>query len=152
MAMRLEFALEVRVALGPRMHIRVADDYLRGAVLIESGTFSGPGLQGRVVPGSGGDFPLVRADGGGRFDSQYLLETDDGAVILQRSSGVRHAPPEVVQALLAGEQVDPQSYYMRMTPRFEAPAGRYGWLNRTLFVGAGRREPTGSVFRYWKVV
>ena len=152
MTMRLEFALEMRITLGPRMHIQVADDYLRGAVLIGEGSFSGPGIQGRVVPGSGGDFPMVRADGGGRFESQYLLETDDGEVILQRSSGVRHTSPEVAQALLAGEQVDPQSYYMRMTPRFEAPAGRYDWLNRTLFVGTGRREPTGSVFRYWKVV
>ena len=152
MAMRLEFALEIRITLGPRMHIQVADDYLRGAVLIDEGSFSGPGIQGRVVPGSGGDFPLVRADGGGRFESQYLLETDDGAVILQRSSGVRHTIPEVAQALLAGEPVDPHSYYMRMTPRFEAPIGPHDWLSRTLFVGVGRRNPTGSIFRYWKVV
>jgi hypothetical protein len=150
--MRLEFALEIQITLGARMHIQVADDYLRGAVLIGEGRFSGPGLKGRVVPGSGGDFPLVRADGGGRFESQYLLETDDGAVILQRSSGVRHTTPEVARALLAGEQVDPHSYYMRMTPKFEAPVGRYDWLSRTLFVGVGRRNPNGSVFRYWKVV
>ena len=35
---------------------------------------------------------------------------------------------------------------------FEAPQGRYNWLNRTLFVGVGRRDPQGSLFRYWKVV
>ena len=150
--MRLEFALEIRISLGARMHIRVADDFTRGAVLIGEGSFSGPGLQGRIVPASGGDFPLVRADGNGRFESQYLLETDDGAVILKRSSGVRDAAPEVVRKLLAGEEVDPRSYYMRMTPRFEAPAGSYDWLNRSLFVGVGQRNPTGSVFRYWKVI
>ena len=150
--MQLEFALEIRITLGPRMHIRVADDFTRGAVLIGEGSFSGPGLSGRIVPASGGDFPLVRADGGGRFESQYLLETDDGAVILKRSTGIRDAPPEAVRALLAGEPVDPRAYYMRMTPRFEAPAGPYAWLNRTLFVGVGRRNPQGSVFRYWKVV
>ncbi|MPT49224.1 MAG: DUF3237 domain-containing protein [Sphingobium sp.] len=151
--MKLEFALELRISLGARMHINVADDYVRGAVLIESGSFSGPnGLSGTVVPASGGDMPMVRADGGGRFESQYLLRTDDGAVILKRSAGVRHAPPEVVQKLLAGEQVDPHSYYMRMTPRFEAPAGPYDWLNRSIFIGVGRRNPTGSTFRFWKVV
>lgn len=150
--MELEFALELRIELGERMHIKVADDFTRGAVLIKSGTFEGPGLKGEIVPMSGGDFPLVRADGSGRFESQYLLRTDDGAVILKRSSGVRHAPPEVVERLLAQKPVDPHSYYMRMTPRFEAPAGPYDWMNRTLFVGAGRRNPTGSVFRYWKVV
>lgn len=150
--MRLELALELRISLGARMHIELADGYTRGAVLIEEGTFSGPGIAGRVLPQSGGDFPMVRDDGSGRFESQYLLETDDGAVILKRSTGVRHAPPEVVRQLLAQEPVDPQSYYMRMMPRFEAPAGRYDWLNRTIFVGVGQRNPAGSIFRYWKVV
>lgn len=150
--MKLEFALEMQISLGQRIHIQVADDYKRGAVLIESGHFVGPDLSGKIVPSSGGDFPMVRADGGGRFESQYLLQTDDGAVILKRSTGVRHAPPEVVKQLLGGEPVDPHSYYMRMTPRFEAPSGPYDWMNRTIFVGVGRRNPTGSIFRFWKVV
>jgi hypothetical protein len=150
--MQLEFALEMHISLGARVHIPVADGYMRGAVLIEEGRFSGPALSGRVVRGSGGDFPMVRADGSGRFESQYLLETDDGAHILKRSTGVRHASPEVVRALLAGEQVDPQSYYMRMMPRFEAPQGPHDWMNRTLFVGVGQRNPSGSIFRFWKVV
>jgi hypothetical protein len=150
--MQLDFAFEMRFSLGPRMHIPVAQGYTRGGVLIEEGRFSGPGLVGRIVPGSGGDFPMVRPDGSGRFESQYLLETDDGAHILKRSTGVRHATPDVVRALLAGEQVDPKSYYMRMMPRFEAPVGPYDWMNRTLFVGVGQRNPTGSIFRIWKVV
>jgi hypothetical protein len=150
--MQLEFALELRIQLGPRIHIDVAEGYRRGAVLIEEGSFSGPGLSGRVVRASGGDFPLVRPDGGGRFESQYLLETEDGAHILKRSTGIRTAPADVVRSLLAGEPVDPRSYYMRMMPRFEAPAGPYAWLNRTLFVGVGQRNPEGSVFRYWKIV
>lgn len=150
--MRLEFALEMRLSLGPRMHIPVSEQYTRGAVLVEGGTFSGPGISGTIVPGSGGDFPLVYSDGNGRFESQYLLKTDDGAFILKRSTGVRQAPPEAVAKLLAREPVDPSSYYMRMTPRFEAPAGPYEWLNRTIFVGVGQRNPEGSLFRFWKVV
>jgi len=150
--MRLEFALEMQLDLGARRHIEVAPGYTRGAVLVAGGRFSGPGLSGRIVAGSGGDFPMVRADGSGRFESQYLLETDDGVTILKRSTGVRHAPPDVVRALLAGEPVDPHSYYMRMTPRFEAPRGPYDWLGRTLFVGVGQRNPAGSIFRFWKVV
>jgi len=150
--MRLELALELQISLGPRMHIHLAEGCTRGAVLIEQGSFSGPGISGTVVQGSGGDFPLVQPDGNGRFESQYLLRTDDGAFILKRSTGVRHAPPEVVARLLAREEVDPASYYMRMTPRFEAPAGPYEWLNRTIFVGVGQRNPSGSLFRYWKVV
>lgn len=150
--MQLELALEIRLELGPRMHIPLAEGYTRGAVLIAGGTFSGPGLEGTLVEGSGGDFPLVRHDGGGRFESQYLLRTHDGAVILKRSAGVRHADPEVIRRLMSGEDLAPDAYYMRMTPRFEAPAGPYDWLNRTLFVGVGWRHPHGSQFRFWKIV
>jgi hypothetical protein len=94
---------------------------------------------------------LVRHDGGGRFESQYLLRTDDGAVILKRSAGVRHADPATIRRLMAGEDLPPDAYYMRMTPRFEAPAGRYDWMNKTIFVGVGWRHPEGSHFRFWKV-
>lgn len=150
--MKLEFALELRMRLGERIHIPVAEGQVRGAVLVEGGTVHGKGLQGIVVRGSGGDFPLVRHDDGARFESQYLLKTDDGQYILKRSTGVRHAAPGVLARLLAGEEVDPHAYYMRMTPRFEAPSGKYDWLNRTLFVGVGRRGTHGSIFRFWKVV
>jgi hypothetical protein len=150
--MRLEFALEFRFVLEARQEIPVAEDYVRGTVLMREGSFSGPGIKGRVLTGSGGNFPLLSADGSGHFDAQYLLETDDGVLIFKRSSGVRHAPPDVTRALAAHEPVAPARYYVRMTPRFEAPAGPYDWLNRTIFVGAGRRDPDQSVFRYWKVV
>ena len=150
--MQLEFALEIQMELGPRMHIPVAEGYTRGAVLIRCGRFAGPGLSGTLVEGSGGDFPLVRHDGGGRFESQYLLRTDDGVVILKRSAGVRHADPDVIRRLMSGEDVEPGAYYMRMTPRFEAPAGPYEWMNRTLFVGVGWRHREGSTFRFWKIV
>jgi hypothetical protein len=150
--MRLEYVFQLRMSLGERIHIPLAAGQVRGAVLVAEGSFEGPGLRGTVVSGSGGDFPLVRHDRGGRFDSQYLLRTHDGACILKRSTGVRCGDDAVIDRLMAGEDVDPNSYYMRMTPRFEAPAGPYDWLNRTLFVGVGRRYPTGSLFRYWKVV
>jgi hypothetical protein len=48
---------------------------------------------------------------------------------------------EVIQALARGEQVDPASYYMRTHPRFETGDARYAWLNRTICVGTGAREP-----------
>jgi len=104
-----------------------------------------------VVGGSGGDFPQVRRDGGARFDAVYLLRTSDGVPILKRNSGIRHADADATRRLMAGEPVDPGDYYMRLAPRFEAPAGPYDWLNRTIFIGTGIRRADGSVFRYWKL-
>jgi hypothetical protein len=142
----------MNLRLGERIHIAVDQGQIRGAVLVKEGGFEGPGFRGTVVGGSGGDFPLIRHDKGGRFDSQYLLLTDDGVHILKRSTGIRCGDQAVIERLMAGDAVDPNAYYMRMTPRFEAPRGPYDWLNRTIFIGVGERYPDGSVFRYWKVV
>ncbi len=150
--MKLEYAFEMRLSLGERIHIRLAEGQIRGAVLVTGGVIDGPELRGTIIGGSGGDFPLIRHDRGARFDSQYLLQTDDGTHILKRSTGIRCADRAVIDRLMAGEEVDPGAYYMRMTPKFEAPAGPYDWLNRTIFIGIGRRNPHGSVFRYWKLV
>jgi hypothetical protein len=48
--------------------------------------------------------------------------------------------------LAAGEAVDPRSYYFRIAPSFETASRKYGWLNRIVAIGRGRREPGGPVY------
>src|SRR5437879_10661205 len=69
---------------------------------ITSGTFEGPRLRGRVLPG-GGDWTLLRSDAVLELDLRITLETDDGALISMTSFGLRHGPPEVtaVRAIAA---------------------------------------------------
>src|SRR5450756_716235 len=57
----------------------------RAAVYAASGTVEGPRLNGRVIPMSGGDFPLMRPNGVIDFDARYLLEADDGAIIYMQN-------------------------------------------------------------------
>src|SRR5262245_28065671 len=71
---------------------------------IAGGTFEGPQLAGRVVPG-GGDWTLLRSDGDLELDLRITLETNDGALIRMASFGLRHGPPEVLAALARGESV-----------------------------------------------
>ena len=85
------------------------------------------------------------------FDAHYLLEASDGTKIRLRNHGYRYGPKEVIDRLLAYQPVDPASYYMRMTPSFEVPAGPHAWLGKTVFVGTGNRRPSYSIFRYWAV-
>src|SRR3954469_15789153 len=89
----------------------------RGIAPVVSGSFAGPRLRGRVLPG-GGDWTLLRSDGVLELDLRFTLETDDGALIHMTSFGLRHGSPEVVAALARGEVVDPSTYYFRTTPRF----------------------------------
>ena len=59
----------------------------RGAVYVDSGEFSGPHLSGKAVPNSGGDYSLFRPDDMAAFDARYMLQEDDGTLILVQNRG-----------------------------------------------------------------
>jgi ketosteroid isomerase-like protein len=99
----------------------------RRIVVVKGGSFAGPRLRGRVLPG-GGDWLLVRTDGSRRLDVRGTLETDDGALIYGSYLGVIRGTPD-----------DPSTYYFRTAPLFETAAPRYAWLNHVLAVGYGWR-------------
>jgi hypothetical protein len=48
--------------------------------------------------------------------------------------------------------VDPASYYFRINSMFEAPAGRYEWLNGILAIGLGHRFAYGPVYSVFEVL
>ena len=153
-APQLEFAFQIRIDLGERVFFGpLARGGQQGFVAVQGGEITGPKLQGRVIPGTGGDYPYVWPDGTFEFDAHYLLvEASDGTKIRLRNHGYRHGPGEVIDRVCSPIQpVDPSSYYMRMTPSFEVPAGRHAWLGKTVFVGTGNRRPNYSIFRYWAV-
>src|ERR1700747_3034365 len=77
----------------------------RRVIHILGGRFEGPRLQGRIVPG-GAALQILRADGVADLRARYTLETDDGELILVRSDGLRHGPPDVIARLARGESVE----------------------------------------------
>ncbi len=118
---------------------------------ILSGSFTGPRLRGKALPG-GGDWTLLRPDGVLELDLRITLETDDGALIYMESFGLRHGPAEVQAALVRGDAVDPSAYYFRTTARFEASAAKYAFLNRLLAVSTGDRRASGPIYTIDEIV
>jgi hypothetical protein len=123
----------------------------RAVFPITGGTFEGPRLRGKVLPG-GGDWTLLRSDGVLELDLRLTLATDDGALIHMTSFGLRHGPPEVLAALSRGERVDPAAYYFRTTPRFEAAAPQYAFLNRLVAVATADRRAEGPIYTIFEVL
>ncbi len=111
----------------------------RRFIAITGGTLEGDRINGKVLPG-GADCQLIRPDGVAELDVRCTFETDDGVIFLMKGLGMRHAVPEVMAQLMRGEEVDPNSYYFRETMIFEAPKGKYDWLNRLLAIGTGQRK------------
>jgi len=138
--------MTLRVTVAAPQNIAGVPHGTRRTVPITGGDFDGPGLRGSVLPGGSGDWLLLRADGVLELDFRATLRTDDGALISMRSFGLRHGPPEVMEALARGEAVEPAAYYFRTTPRFETSHPKYAFLNRRIAVATGDRRAEGPVY------
>jgi uncharacterized protein DUF3237 len=102
----------------------------------DGGSFEGPKLKGKVLPGGGGS-SLIRRDEVLEVDVRLILEAEDKHQISMAWKGLRHGPKEVMDRLYRGEIVDPRSYYFRTTPYFETSSEKYGWMNRICAIAAG---------------
>lgn len=120
---QLEFIFEETVLLGEGVGAGTTPLGDRFIIPITGGTFEGPGdgagFKG-IVRSGGWDWQLKRADGCVWAMADYMLQTDDGSVINVRNQG----------PMCPGRDGQP----VLLTPVFEAPMGRYGWLNQSAFV------------------
>jgi hypothetical protein len=146
----LVFAFELRATVAAPVVIGQVPGGTRRIVAITGGTFEGPGIKGKVVPG-GADWQMIRADGFSELDTRYTLETDKGQIIYVQNAGMRHAPAAVMEKLLKGETVDPSLVYFRTVPKFETAAPELQWMTRAVFIGTGERYPSEVVVRFWRV-
>jgi len=150
-AVQGEFVFEVRLDFpaGPRLRFGPLPEGGRcGYVPVVSGTVTGPRLQGKVVPYSGGDWPHLWPDGTIEFDARYLIEANDGTLIYVQNRGVAHAPAEVQARIDAGQPFDSRQNYFRTTPIFKTSVGPHDWLCRTIFVGIGDKRADHSLFAF----
>ncbi|MEO8778650.1 MAG: DUF3237 domain-containing protein [Rhodanobacter sp.] len=150
---RFEFVFSIRISLQPALYLGgMPSGGERAAVYLEEGDFEGPNIRGAVLPGSGGDWAIVRPDGVLDFDARYLLKTDDGVLIYLQNRGYRWASPDAMAKMRRREPVDSSEYYMRVSPRFEVQTGPYDWLMRYVFFGVAEKTPQGNVIHYYKVL
>lgn len=151
---QLEHAFSISIELAGLKWVRPsAMGETRAAVYAASGTIEGPRLNGIVIPMSGGDFPLLRPNGVIDFDARYLLQADDGAVIYMQNRGYRWASsPEIAERMSRNEPVDHSEYYMRVSPKFDAPAGPHEWMTKHVFVGVAEKLPGANRIHYFVVL
>jgi len=156
---RLEFALEVRLAF-PRaqMIANTPAGGNRSAVYVTEGVFEGPTLKGKAVPGSGGDYAYFRPDDVAVFDARYMLEEDDGTLILLNNKGFLWGRKPNTMARLRdwafadGAPVPHEEYYLRGNPTFETSIGKHDWLTKHVFIGVGERRSDGNRLRYYALI
>ena len=142
---RLEATLGQPLDLGesPQGHRRI--------VPLNGGTFTGPELRGKLLPGASADWQTVLPDGTALGDIRYTLQTDAGDLLYVQSRGVRHGSAAVLARLGRGEDVDASEYTFRTSTKIEAAARQLDWLNKGIFVSVGARRQGGVIYATYLV-
>jgi hypothetical protein len=142
---RLDATLGEALDLGdfPQGHRRI--------VPLTGGTFTGPELSGKLVPGASADWQKVLPDGTALGDIRYTLRTDGGDLLYVKSRGVRHGSAEVLARLGRGEDVEPTEYTFRTATQIETAAPALDWLNKGVFIGVAGRQASGVIYETYLV-
>jgi uncharacterized protein DUF3237 len=142
---RLEATLAEPMDLGD-----VAQGHRR-IVPLTGGRFTGPEINGKLLPGASADWQIVLPDGTALGDIRYTLQTDGGCLLYVQSRGVRHGSAEVLSRLGRGEDVDASEYTFRTSTQIETAAPDLDWLNRGVFISVGGRQPGGVIYETYLV-
>ena len=123
----------------------------RRIVPLTGGTFTGPELNGKLLPGASADWQIVLPDGTAVGDIRYTLQTDNGDLLYVQARGVRHGSPEVLERLGRGDDVDASEYTFRTSTQIETVAPTLDWLNKGVFISVGARNPGGVIYETYLV-
>jgi Protein of unknown function (DUF3237) len=144
---RLTHVYRLEAALGEPLDLGdVSQGSRRRIVPQTGGTFTGPELNGKLLPGVSADWQTVLPDGTAIGDIRYTLRTDDGALLYVQSRSVRHGSPEVLARLARGDEVDASKYTFRAATQIETASRDLDWLNKGVFISVGARPRGGVIY------
>ena len=148
---RLKRVYRLEATLGQPLDVGDVAQGHRRIVPLTGGAFTGPELNGKLLPGASADWQIVLPDGTALGDIRYTLQTDTGELLYVQSRGVRHGSSEVLARLARGEDVDPSEYTFRTSTQIEASAPQLDWLNKGIFISVGGRHADSVIYETYLV-
>ncbi len=148
---RLRKVYRLEATLGSPLDLGEVAQGRRRIVPQTGGRFTGPEISGELLPGASADWQIVLPDGTSFADIRYTLQTDGGDLLYVRSRGVRHGDAKVLARLGRGESVDASEYIFRTSTRIETGAPQLDWLNKSLLISVGGRQPMGVIYETYLV-
>lgn len=147
--MKCEHFLSYRAPLKPAVEVGNGPYGTRMFFEVTGGSFEGPRLRGKILPG-GGDWLLLDAEGVAHLDVRVVFATDDGAQIYVQYPGVIVFDATTQAAIAGGTATQYGDTHWVTQPRFETGDPRYAWLNRVMAIGEGRAVPGAVEYRVYE--
>ena len=148
---RLTLVYRLDAALGEPLDVGEVSQGHRRIVPLTGGTFAGPELNGKLLPGASADWQIVLPDGTALGDIRYTLQADGGGLLYVQARGVRHGSAEVLGRLARGEDVDASEYVFRTSTQIETASRELDWLNKGVFISVAGRRPGGVIYETYLV-
>jgi muconolactone delta-isomerase len=148
---RLTPVFRLEATLGEALNLGDTVQGHRRVVPLSGGTFIGPELSGKLLPGASADWQTILPDGTALGDIRYTLQTDQGDLLDVQSRGVRHGNAEVLARLGRGEDVDPSEYTFRASTQITTAAPNLDWLNKGVFIAVAGRQAAGVIYETYLV-
>ncbi|HET6665259.1 MAG TPA: DUF3237 domain-containing protein [Acidimicrobiales bacterium] len=148
---RLSLVYRLEATLAPPLDLGYIAQGHRRIVPLTGGTFTGPELNGKLLPGASADWQIVLPDGTALGDIRYTLQTDGGDLLYVQARGVRHGRAEVLARLGRGEDVDASEYTFRTSTQIETGAPDLDWLNKGVFISVAGRQAAGVIYETYLV-
>ena len=130
----------LKAVMGPPMDFGDVQAGHRCVVPLVGGTFTGPELNGSLLPGGSACWQIASSDSTALAEVRYTLQTDSGALLYVRSSGVGRCHREV-----AGEPL------FHATTRIETAAPYLDWLSAAVFVTVAGRTTVNMLYETYLV-
>jgi len=123
----LTYLYTANIVAGPSYDAGLGPHGTQSITAITSGNFSGPLLNGILLP-VGGDWGVADANGTFYPDVRQTFQTNDGAII---------------QVYEAGASQTDKTVHVHMT--FETGSQKYWWLNSVVAIGIIRAQSSGGL-------
>ena len=148
---RLTKVYRLEADLGEPLDLGEVAQGRRRIVPLTGGAFTGPELNGKLLPGASADWQIVLPDGTALGDIRYTLRTDDGTLLYVQSRGVRHGSADVLARLARGDEVEASEYTFRTSTQIETASRDLDWLNKGVFISFAGRRPGGVIYETYLV-
>ena len=123
----------------------------RRIVPLTGGTFTGPELNGTLLPGSAPTGSSSSRTAPPSATSATRSRPTTAHLLYVQSRGVRHGSAEVLERLARGEDVDASEYTFRTSTQIETAAPALDWLNKGVFISVGGRQPGAVIYETYLV-